>query len=73
MYDNAATYYGENSAPADAVASVLPTQVQGVYSDVAALNPQPSSSDPLLNATGVAWYWWALIGVGTFALMEWHK
>ena len=73
VYNNAVANYGVDSPAADAVAGVLQAQQSGVYSDIAAINPQPSSTDPLFNATGISWYWWALIGVGAFALMEWHK
>lgn len=70
VYDNAVTYYGQDSSAAEAAASVLPTQIAGVYSDVAALNPQPSST---LNLAGVAWYWWALGALGIFVLLDKRK
>jgi hypothetical protein len=73
VYDNAVTYYGEDSPAAQAAAAVLPTQIAGVYSDIAALNPQPSSTDPLLSLTGIAWYWWALGAVGIFVVVEHRK
>ena len=68
--NNAVASYGVDSPAATAAASVLQSQESGVYSDIAALNPQASSSDPLLAATGVAWYWWALGAVGIFVLVE---
>lgn len=69
VYDNTVLNYGADSPAAQAVAAVLPTQIQGVYSDIAALNPQ--STDPLLNATGIPWYIWALgAGVAIWALSK---
>jgi hypothetical protein len=66
VYDNAVQYYGADSPAAEAAADILPTQIQGVYADIAALNP--TSNDPLLNATGFAWYWWAA-AAATFYLL----
>jgi hypothetical protein len=66
MYNNAVEDYGADSSAAQTIAQMLPTQIQGVYSDIAALNQ--ASTDPLLNATGFAWYWWAA-AAATFYLL----
>jgi hypothetical protein len=72
VYNNAVTYYGADSPAAQAVAAILPAQIQGVVDDLNALNPQPAT-DPLLNATGIAWYWWALGALGVFLALEYER
>jgi hypothetical protein len=66
VYDNTAKYYGADSPAAQAVAAILPAQIAGVYSDISALNPQPSLTDP----TTWPWYIWAAGAVGLFLLVR---
>ena len=60
---NNAAAFGYPPNVVDVAQTTADQQIQGFNADLAALNP---TSDPLLNATGIAWYWWAVAAAGLY-------